>query len=186
LFYSAKLLLEQIKKGNKYEKINRVITIYIADHIFIKENDAYHNRFRLYDENTQMRFPDSIEINTLEIPKVREPDESQLGNWMRFFSAKNEEDFEMLAQINPAIAEAWGVVKILSGDERARALADAREKARMDYEDNYDGAYQDGEQKGRLDVARKALQKKMPHDVISDLTGLSLEEVKQLASGLTD
>ena len=37
LFYIAKLLQEQVKKGNNYEQINRVILIYIADHILIKE-----------------------------------------------------------------------------------------------------------------------------------------------------
>jgi predicted transposase/invertase (TIGR01784 family) len=202
LFYSAKLLLEQIKRGNKYEQINRVITIYIADHILIKENDVYHNRFRLYDENTRIHFPDSMEINILEIPKAREPDGSQLGNWMRFFSAKTEDDFMSVAQTNPAIAEALGVIKVLSGDERARALAEAREKARMDFEDNYDGAYQEGEQKGLqkglqkgrqeglqegvYTVAKNALRKKMPLEDIADLTGLSLEEVKRLAADLPE
>ncbi|MDR0338972.1 MAG: Rpn family recombination-promoting nuclease/putative transposase, partial [Desulfovibrio sp.] len=67
-------------------------------------------------------------------------DGTQLCNWMRFFRAQEEEEFEMLAQTNPAIAEAWGVIKVLSSDERARALAESREKARLDFEDNYDGA----------------------------------------------
>jgi predicted transposase/invertase (TIGR01784 family) len=188
LFYIAKMLLGQIKKGNRYEQINRVITIYIADHILIKENDVYHNRFRLYDANTKTYFPDLIEINTLELPKVRESDRSQLSNWMRFLSAKDEKEFEMVAQTNPAIAEAWGVVKVLSGDERARALAEAREIARMDYEDNYDGAYQEGKQEGlqegKLEVARNLLRKKLSVDDVAEATGLSLDEVEQLASSL--
>jgi predicted transposase/invertase (TIGR01784 family) len=96
LFYSGKLLLEQVKKGNKYEQINKVITIYIADHILIKDNEAYHHKFHLYDENKKIDFPDSIEIHTLELPKVKEYDGSQLCNWMRFFRAKEEEEFEML------------------------------------------------------------------------------------------
>jgi predicted transposase/invertase (TIGR01784 family) len=186
LFYISKLVLEQVKKGNKYELINRVILIYIADHVLIKENDVYHNRFVLYDKKTDTYFPDSIEVNIVELPKLREPDGSQLGNWMQFFSAKDEEDFEMIAQTNPAIAEAWGVIKVLSGDERTRALAEAREKARMDYEDNYDGAYQEGRQEGKLEVARNLLQEKLPVELVAKSTGLSLEEVKQLASSLAD
>ncbi|MDR1398018.1 MAG: hypothetical protein LBJ14_09860, partial [Desulfarculales bacterium] len=63
------------------------------------------------------------------------------------------------AQTNPAIAEAWGVIKVLSGDERARALAEAREKARMDFEDNYNGAYKEGEQKGRLEGIQEGERK---------------------------
>jgi predicted transposase/invertase (TIGR01784 family) len=70
LFYSAKLLVEQVKKGNQYHQITRVITIYIADHVLIKESESYHNRFRLYDKNTGVSYPDSVELNTLEIPRV--------------------------------------------------------------------------------------------------------------------
>ncbi|MDR1396880.1 MAG: hypothetical protein LBJ14_04040 [Desulfarculales bacterium] len=96
------------------------------------------------------------------------------------------------AQTNPAIAEAWGVIKVLSGDERARALAEAREKARMDFEDNYNGAYKEGEQKGRLEgkleerqeVAANALRENIPVETVARLTGLPLAEVKQIATQL--
>jgi predicted transposase/invertase (TIGR01784 family) len=109
---------------------------------------------------------------------------------MQFFRAKTKEQFMEIAQTNPAIAEAWEVIQVLSADERVRALAEAREKARMDYEDNYDGAYREGEQKGRQEgrqeglyiAARNALRKRMSHDDVADLTGLSIEEVQRIAS----
>jgi predicted transposase/invertase (TIGR01784 family) len=113
---------------------------------------------------------------------------------MRFFSATTEEDFMNAAQTNPAIKEAWGVIKVLSGDERNRALAEAREKARMDldsflgdarYEGRQEGL-QEGRQAGVIGVARNLLRKKMTHEDVVDATGLSLEEVKRLASDLTD
>ena len=47
---------------------------HIVDFVMVKENDVYHNRFRLYDEKTGARFPDSIEVNVLELPKVHEAD----------------------------------------------------------------------------------------------------------------
>jgi predicted transposase/invertase (TIGR01784 family) len=86
---------------------------------------------------------------------------------MRFFSATTEEDFMQLAQTNPAINEAWGVIKVLSGDERSRALAEAKEKARMDldsflgdarYEGRQEGL-QEGRQEEKLEVARNLLRK---------------------------
>ena len=76
------MVVEQVKSGHRYEKINRVISILIVDFVLVKENDAYHNRFRLYDEKTGARFPDSIEINVLELPKVQESDGTPLGNWI--------------------------------------------------------------------------------------------------------
>jgi predicted transposase/invertase (TIGR01784 family) len=200
LFYISKMVVEQMKSGYQYDKINRVISILIADFVMIKESKAYHNRFRLYDENTGARFPDSIEIHILELPKVHAPDGTPLGNWMRFFSAKTEEDFMTIAQTSPAINEAWSRIKVLSGDERDRALAEAREKARMDldswlgdarYEGRQEGlqegrqeGLQEGRQEEKLAVARIALLEKMPMESIAKLTGLSLEDVLRLAADM--
>ncbi|MDR1242881.1 MAG: hypothetical protein LBM00_08915, partial [Deltaproteobacteria bacterium] len=124
------------------------------------------------------------------------------ANWLRFFAAETAEEYAMIAQTRPAIAEAWGVVQYLSGDEEARRLAEYEEMSRRDQADRQKGAYKQGLQEGRqeglqegrqeglqegrqeekLEVARNALRKKMDHNMIADLTGLSLEEVKRLAS----
>jgi predicted transposase/invertase (TIGR01784 family) len=194
LFYVSKMVVEQVKSGYQYDRINRVVSIIITDFVMVKENDAYHNRFRLYDENTGARFPDSVEVNTLELPKMHEIDGTPLGNWMRFFKARTEEDFMNISQTSPAIKEACGMVRYLSGDERTRALAEAREKARMDlqaylHDDRYEGRQeglqegrQEGLQEGIFAVAKNLLRKKMTHDDIADATGLSIEEVKKLAA----
>jgi predicted transposase/invertase (TIGR01784 family) len=189
LFYISKMVVEQVKTGYQSDQINRVISILIADFVMVTENAAYHNCFRLYDENTRARFPDSTEIHVLELPKLHEADGTPLGNWLRFFKAKTEEDFMTVAQTSPAINEAWGRIKVLSGDERTRALADAREKARMDLDSwlsdaRYEGL-QEGEQKGVIKVAHNLLQEKTPVDVVSRATGLSIEEVKKLAADIS-
>jgi predicted transposase/invertase (TIGR01784 family) len=194
LFYDAKLTLEQIHKGEKYENINKVIIIYIADHILIKENSVYHHCFQLYDVNTKIYFPDSHAIHTLELPKVHKPDGTLLCNWLQFLKAKEEDDFMELAQTNPAIAEAWEVIKVLSGDERMRAMADDRDKAYMDYNSNISAAHSEGiqigEQKGRreerLAVAVNLLRDGIPVEKVAKLTGLTIDEVDQIAAGLAD
>ena len=189
LFYTSKMIVEQVKSGYQYDQINRAISILIADFVMIRENGAYHNRFRLYDETTRARFPDSIEINVLELPKIQEADGTQLGNWMRFLSAKTKEDFMSIAQTNPAINEAWGLIKYLSGNERERALAEAVEKSRMDLDSYIADARYEGLQEGReeekLEIARNLLQEKMPMEAVSRATRLSLEETKQLAAELS-
>ncbi|MDR1242740.1 MAG: Rpn family recombination-promoting nuclease/putative transposase [Deltaproteobacteria bacterium] len=207
-YYAAKLLVDQAKSGGKYDRLPQVISILIADFEMIRESEVYHHRFCFYDEKTKVRFPDSIEINTLEIQKVHELDGTPLSEWMRFFRAREKEDFEMLAQTNPAIAEAWGVIKHLSADESIRMLAEAREKAHRDMVSAEASAHnkglqeglqeglqkglqkglQEGLQKGRqeerIEVARNALREKLPVETVVKLTGLSLNEVEGLASDL--
>jgi predicted transposase/invertase (TIGR01784 family) len=196
-FYTSKMLVEQAKSGDRYEILPQVITILITDFVLIKKHEAFHNRFRLYDEKTKVRFPDSMEINILEIPKVRENDGSQLSNWLRFFAATTEEDFMALSQTSPAIAEAWGVIKHLSADESARMIAESREKGRLDMEaymetgrrEGKREGLREGEQKGKLEgkleIARNLLCEKLPIELVAKSTGLSLEEVRRLAAGLT-
>jgi predicted transposase/invertase (TIGR01784 family) len=143
-----------------------------------------------------------MEIDILEISKVRKKthkdDKSPLGNWMRFFSARKKEEFEMLAQTNPAIAEAWSVIKRLSADESARMIAESREKALRDSVSRQAEAHRkglregrlegkaEGKLEGRLEVARNLLQEKLPVELVARSAGLSVEEVQQLASGLTN
>jgi predicted transposase/invertase (TIGR01784 family) len=124
-----------------------------------------------------------------------------LENWLRFFAAKTEEEYTMAAQTRPATVKAWGTVQYLSGDEEARRLAEYKEMARRDEVDRYEYAlkvaweegwkegWKEGIRKGREElqfkVARRALRENMDHSKIAFITDLSLEEIKQLAAGLT-
>jgi predicted transposase/invertase (TIGR01784 family) len=182
-YYTAKMLVEQATGGDC--RITGVISILIADFVLLEGNDICHNRFRLYDEKTAAAFPGYLEINILEIPKVRGEDGSRLGAWLKFFAARTEEEFMKASQNNPAIARAWGIIKTLSEDEESRLLAESREKGRRDFEDRFNGACREGEQKGRLAVAQKLLRNKWPPEVVAENTGLALEEVKRLAAALS-
>jgi predicted transposase/invertase (TIGR01784 family) len=188
LYYNARLLTDQIVSGDDYDKINRSISILISYPVLLEETREFHNRFRLYDERTKIHYPDSLEINVLEVQKARDADNSPLANWLRFFAAETAEEFTMTAQTRPAIAEAWGVIQYPSADEEARRLAEYEEMARRDEADRQKGAYskglQEGRQEGIYSVATNLLHKKMSHDDIVDATGLSLEEVKRLAADL--
>lgn len=189
-FYTSKMVVDQIKSGFQFGKINRAISIVIADFVMVREDEVYHHCFRLYDEKNGVRYPDSTEINTLELPKIKRPDGTPLGDWMEFFRGKTKEDFMKAAAKNPAIKEVLDHIIYLSGDEQERALADSREKYRMDRyaweadarEEGLEKGIQKGRQEATLNIARTALHKNMPFLDIADLTGLSLEEIERLAS----
>ena len=74
--------------------------------------------------------------------------------------------------------------KWLSSDEEVRFMAEARQKAIMDYNARYDGGVRDGKALGRMEVAENALRKNMSVSDIAEITGLSLAEVEALAARL--
>ncbi len=191
LFYSARMVSEQIGRGEDYEKIKRVICIVIADHRLVDHAAAYHHCFSLYDPKAGVPFPHRLlEIHTLEIPKVPvASDTSPLWSWMQFFAARSEGEFEMTVKDNPALGGLYGKLKELSADDKVRQLAEAREKARRDeasrnaYRNRV--AYEQGIEQGvgqerkrkALETAREAIALGLPGDQIAKLSGLSLEEV---------
>jgi predicted transposase/invertase (TIGR01784 family) len=189
IFYIAKMVLEQIAKGKSYDDIQKVISLIITDYTFIEENDVYHNQYYLYDKKTGSQFTDIIEVDTLELPKLpNQEDGTELWDWMQFLNARQEEEFTVLAERNPQIKKAVGVLMELSADERTRLLYEEREKWRMDEMDLMRGAEKRGRSEGRsegerakaLDIAKNLIKNKIPIDVIANSTGLPHEKIEAL------
>ncbi|MCL1994780.1 MAG: Rpn family recombination-promoting nuclease/putative transposase, partial [Defluviitaleaceae bacterium] len=88
----------------------------------------------------------------------------------------DEEVLNMLAQRNPQMSKAVGVLKELSADERTRMLYEQREIARRDMVSRTEGAVKDS----KLRIARNALRRNMSIEDIVDITGLTYEEVENL------
>jgi hypothetical protein len=80
----------------------------------------------------------------------------------------------MAAQTNPMIRKAWGYVKEMSADEKARAYAEAYEKLRRDM------ASIDLEWYRAEGAARAYKEMNIPIADIAVKTGLSIEEIKEL------
>ncbi len=202
LFYTAAMVVEQIGEGENYDGIKRSITIVITDHhLTEKTGRRYHHRFILHDPEAGRDYPNLLEIRTLEIPKLPPAhDGSILWEWLKFFSARTEGEFEMTAKNNPTLKKVWGRLKELSADENERLLAQAREKERRDREAQIKTGYLRGEQSGlkkgrkegiregiregtektQLEIALKALHDGMSMEVIARITGLSIEEIENL------
>ena len=189
LYYTSRMFVEQIDKGQNYGKLTRAVSIMIVDFEFVRTDSAFHHRYRLYDQKNKLEYSDALEINVLEIPKVQKDETSPVSRWLRFFAAKTEDEFMQLAQTSPAMEEAWGVIKELSADERERLLAEDREKTRRDnaayYETGLVEGRAEGITEGRLEERRamivKMLNQGLSPEQISNFTGIALEDVKALA-----
>ncbi|MCL2287393.1 MAG: Rpn family recombination-promoting nuclease/putative transposase [Firmicutes bacterium] len=182
LFYTSKLITEQIGESEQYDKIKRVVSIIITGHKLIEHSEKYHHQFGLYDIENKVRFTDALEIHTLEIPKTRQLSEdtgnANLLNWMKFLDAKTEEELTMLAEKSPVMKKATLRLMELSADEKARQLYDARLKEQRDIYAREQGA---AKQKA-LSIAKNLLGTSMPVDQIAAVTDLTLEEVETLRS----
>lgn len=180
VFYSAKMIAEQVGAGEDYSLIKQVISIIITDYTLIPESPRYHNHYTLYSPETHSEFTDLIEVNTLELSKLPDDEDgTKLWNWMKFLNARSREELDMIAERSPEVKKA--VVKLLelSNDERTRMLYESRQKMEWDNVAR--------EMEARLDeryvIAKNALNKKLPVEDISEITGLSRQQIETLSGG---
>jgi predicted transposase/invertase (TIGR01784 family) len=201
VYYASRMFYEQLKKNEAYDRLKKVVSILITDHVLIGENDCFHNRYRLLDRDTGSCFTDILEINTLELPKLPAgvvPGKNRdLVNWLRFLRVGNKEELTMLTQQNPYIAKAMSILAELSANEEVRREAEAREKMRRDIaarqswlvnqgmEQGREQGRKEGREQGRkeglAEVAKNLLRQGVSRDVIVTATGLSPEEIEKLS-----
>lgn len=177
VFYSAKLLSEQMGSGDKYDKVRKVISILITEEKLVPNSDKYHHCFTMRDSDNGVELTDLIEIHTLELIKIPPAsDGTQLYDWVSFIAADSEEELAMIAERNPQVGKAVMKYKVLSADERTRDLYERQEKARRDALMFMDDAIM----KKQLEIARRLLMRNRPIEEIIEDTGLALEDIETL------
>ena len=193
VFYASKMITEQIKRGEIYNKIKRAISIVITNFRLINDSESYHNRYRLYDKKTGSQFTDVIEICILELIKLpEENDESDLWDWLKFINSESEEECKVIADRNPQIKKAVRIVTEMSMDDSLRYRMESLEKAEHDEISRLKGAKKDGIKVGRelgfrageikktREIARNLKKKDLPSETIAAVTGLSQKEIESL------
>jgi predicted transposase/invertase (TIGR01784 family) len=109
-FGMGRLVTKQLKEGDAYADIKKVICIAITG-FNVFADDQCHHRFLLTDIATGLHFGDIVEINTLELPKVQYAPEGELKNWAAYFGARTEEELMEVASrdvhVNEAVQNLW-------------------------------------------------------------------------------
>jgi predicted transposase/invertase (TIGR01784 family) len=152
VFSGAKMLAGQIKRGESYGQVERVVSIIICGETLLHEEPEYYNSYSLRNVRTGREFTDLLTVNVLEPGKLPvEPDGSRLFNWGQFFKARSREELNMVRNTDPMINKAAGLVVELNEDEAERMRADNRLYFLMDQQ----GFRREGEAKGWKEAEAK-------------------------------
>jgi predicted transposase/invertase (TIGR01784 family) len=183
-YYQSNLITEQLGDGGHYNDLKKAIIIVITDYDFIPESKKCHTVFSMIEKDDHFQFNDLMEIHVLNLAKLPKIEDGKLADWLKFLKAEGEEEFKMLAMKNPMIDEAYCKLQVMSDDEANRMLYQARLKAQRDEYARIQGARQDGldegEKKGKLEVARSLKKMSLPVGQIAQATGLSADQIANL------
>ena len=124
-FYIAGLYHTGLKRGEAYEKNNKVIGINIL--MFnIFDWKKFHSKGLLKENELNKVMTDKLELHFLELPKLiknKEEGNKRLRQWLEFIYNKRKGEIEIAVQENEKIAKAQVEYKYLTGDEQVQRLA---------------------------------------------------------------
>jgi predicted transposase/invertase (TIGR01784 family) len=131
MFYWSKMYISQVKPGDTYDLLKKCITINIVD-FKCTPLKKLHSIYHLIEDETGYQLTDIIEVHFLEMPKLADSEilrdeNDSVVEWMEFLDARSKGVLEMLAEKNQDIKKAYDLLQIISQDEKARMLYDARE-----------------------------------------------------------
>ena len=105
---------------------------------------------------------------------------------------KGRELLEMACEKNEKVRRAVENYEVLTGDEEVKRLAEIRLMAKLEEKSALDCAREEGEERGKeagiklgkeqnkREIAQKMKKQKMPIKQISEITGLSEEDIEKL------
>ena len=194
LFYLSKMYTKTIKKSQDYSSLEKCIAILITNYNIdiIKNIPKYITKWSIREEEYQkIVLTDVMEIYIIELNKFKDYKEksnhNSLNSWIEFIESP-----EVVDMSNKEIQKAKKVLEEISQDEHEQYLAELREKYIMDQKAIEDAGYDKGLKAGieqginqginqeKLQIAKKMLSKKIDLNTISELTGLSIQELKNL------
>jgi len=180
IFYWSKMYTSQIKPGDTYDKLKKCVTINIVDFECTPLKKLYSS-YHLTEDETGHRLTDIIEVRFLEIPKLFDKDiirdeNDPIVQWMEFLDGKSKGVMEMLAEKNKDIKKAYALLKIISKDEKAKMLYEARQAEISDQLTRLKSA----EEKKATKIAENFLNMGLSVEQVSKGSELSIEKVIEI------
>jgi predicted transposase/invertase (TIGR01784 family) len=190
MFYWSKMYLSQVKSGDTYDRLMKCITINIVDFKCVPLNKL-HTKYHLTEDETGYKLTDILEVHFLELPKLFENEVLKDANdpivqWMQFIDAKSKGVMEMLAEKNNDIKKAYDLLQIISKDDKARMVYEAREAELRDQLTRLKSAEEKGIEKGAnektIKIAEKMIKRGDSIEDIIELTELTRDTILELKS----
>jgi predicted transposase/invertase (TIGR01784 family) len=158
VYYTSKIMAEQMKSGFDYAALRQTICVVITDHTLFPNEASCLNHYELRNRKSGSLFTDLQEYVTIELSKLPEEDDGEpVWPFLRFFKCRTEEEFKMLAKRHPEVQGPVEEYQRISWSKRRRLLADYWEKQRRDARAATDYAREEGRAAG-LEAGRAESQ----------------------------
>ena len=202
-FYWASRYLEKFEPGKAYKYLARCVSIHILGEEF-PLTEELHSIYRVLNVKTFQPFSDDLEFHFLDLTKLKQEDDSELEQWLKFIETNDKAVREELGRRNAVMQYANEVMNQFYADKQERLNYEAALRYESDratlLEAGIDKGIrigeqrgeqrglqlgekrglQRGEQQGRMQTARNMKAKNFDAETIQEITGLTAEQIAKL------
>jgi predicted transposase/invertase (TIGR01784 family) len=186
VYYSTFPIREQAKRADWNYELKAVYTIAILDFVFDedkKDPDKFRYDIKLTDTETKEVFYNKLTFIYLEMPKFNKTVdelETRFDKWLYVIRNLNRLDKvpdKLRERVFEKLFETAEIAKFTT--DQIRSYEDSLKYYR-DLKNSLDTAKEEGIEIGKLEIAKKALEKGISIEDVVDLTGLRREQVEKL------
>lgn len=197
LFNASKAYVRQMDSGEKYDLLQPVYSLNLVNDIFEPELEEYYHYYRLVHMQHSERVINGLQLVFVELPKFTPHTYSEKKMqilWLRYLTEIDEKTREVPEELlqNPEIKKAVTVLEesaftpeqllgyekfwdIISVEKTLVSSAERKGK-----EEGKKEGIEEGKKEEKLLIASNAKKQGLSPDMISSLTGLSIEEIDRL------
>ena len=184
LQYWSKIYSNTLKEGKNYNELKKTICIWILDGKVYDEFEDFDSKWEIMNAKYGIRghFED-LEFHVIELKKLRESDiikPTKKEFWLWFIDYTNEELVRMSYVNNEKIKEAREQLDKIRADEELMERIRLQELAEWDENTSIANAKREGMKSAKEEVIKNLLKLNMPIEQISDVTGVSKEEILKI------
>ena len=200
LYYWSTNYSKLLKKGEEYEDLTPVISINLLNFNLNKNDKNVHSCYMIYDTKNKRLLTDYLQIHIIELKKFNFKNNNlskDLNYWLGFFTTNNMEEYmSEIVKEKPIMEEAH---KRYNNFIRSRLMMSEYEKKeiyqydkQITLKEERQEGIKEGIKKGKLEgikegeknkaisMAKSMKAKNMDINLISEITGLTIEEINKL------
>lgn len=204
--YLVAMSNDQLKQGELYTQVRKLITISILKFNFYIRNSFLNIAHMKFENNKPEMYvdmgynreeellTDKLEMITIELPKFQKQNpsiENELNQWLWLILGE-EEKIKMAVKKNKKIKKAVEIVDTMSMDPKEWELYRSRQMAILNYNIGMQNSRKQGEEIGekrgkeigkkeeKIEIAKKMLELGDGIEKVSLVTGLTKEEIKKI------
>ena len=161
----------------------KVIMVNILNFNIFKYKEYVSESMLVLKEHREHEISDLVKYYYIELPKYRKAKadmNNKLDQWLAFIDDTDWGKIEMAEEKNKTIKSALDDMEYLTGDAEIKRLAELRESSRIDKWFAMSYGRKQGENKAKIETAKKLLEMNIAMDIIIKATGLTQEELEKI------